>query len=167
MSIGRSIVSRVIGVALIASLFVGLVPGSASAITERKIRNRLYEKVNNTRDRHDVRTLKRNDKTQTWARDHARWLENHPLAGLVHDSDTELWKEVPGDAEYRSENLAWNSSSSMDGIVGKLHKMLMDSPGHRANILEPRVTHFGFGVIKKKVAGLTQVWVVQRFVDRR
>jgi uncharacterized protein YkwD len=43
--------------------------------------------------------------------------------------------------------------------VASLHRALMDSPGHRANILDSRVTEVGVGVV---VSGST-VWVTQVF----
>ena len=44
--------------------------------------------------------------------------------------------------------------------VRRLHKNLMNSPGHRANILHPDVTHVGIGVARTK----TGVWVTQVFL---
>ncbi len=46
---------------------------------------------------------------------------------------------------YRTagENIALNSS------VEKAHTALMNSEGHRANILNPKFTHIGIGIVSK------------------
>lgn len=43
---------------------------------------------------------------------------------------------------YAGENLAGNQT------VEKAHKALMNSPGHRSNILNPNYTHIGIGIIE-------------------
>jgi len=49
--------------------------------------------------------------------------------------------------------------------VENAHTALMDSPGHRANILDPRYTHFGVGIV---VAGdgdrllVTQLFIISK-----
>lgn len=44
--------------------------------------------------------------------------------------------------------------------VAHLHRNLMDSPGHRANILSPEATHVAIGVVKTE----SGVWVTQNFL---
>jgi hypothetical protein len=45
------------------------------------------------------------------------------------------------------------------GSVASLHKAFMNSPGHRANILDPKVTQIGVGVVGKG----TRTWVTEVF----
>lgn len=63
-----------------------------------------------------------------------------------------------------AENVATISVShgriNLDEAVNRLHANLMDSPGHRENILHPEATHAGFGVVHTRGA----VWVTQLFV---
>ena len=67
--------------------------------------------------------------------------------------------------KFTAENVAmieiergrWNFDRK---AVARLHKNLMESPGHRANILHPDVTHVGIGVARTK----TGVWVTQVFL---
>lgn len=47
------------------------------------------------------------------------------------------------------------------GTVGGLHSAFMNSPGHRANVLDPAYTHVGLGVV---VEGST-IWVAQVFMQ--
>lgn len=163
MKVGFGAARRMLALALMASLFVGLVPATASALTERQIRNRLYEKVNTARENRGIDKLGRNDKTAYWARDHSKWLANNCTPETIlscHDNGAEIESELPSDWSLWGENLAMHDAGK--GVVSKLHAALMDSPLHKANILERDFSHMGFGVIKRD----GEVWVTQRFVFR-
>ena len=153
--------------ALVASLFVALVPSPAHAATQRQIRNRLYEKINNSRDNRDLRLLKRNDRLQTEAQEHARWMANNckpsqvPMALLGGCHDVFRWGEYTSRAEWGGENIARLDTQS--GIASVTHKAFMQSQGHCANILTRQATHMGVGVVKSNGV----VYVVERFADRR
>jgi uncharacterized protein YkwD len=66
--------------------------------------------------------------------------------------------------DFTAENIATVSRSS--GRMGagfalkRLHANLMDSPGHRANILHPKATHVALGVARTR----SGVWVTQLFM---
>lgn len=67
-------------------------------------------------------------------------------------------------ADFSAENVATVSKSSgrmdPDFALKRLHRNLMDSPGHRENILHPKATHVAFGVVRTKGG----VWVTQVFL---
>ena len=68
--------------------------------------------------------------------------------------------------EYSAENVAmvqvvrgrWNIERD---AVKRLHRNLMDSPGHRANILNPDITDVAIGVVRTE----TGVWVTEVFLE--
>jgi hypothetical protein len=61
----------------------------------------------------------------------------------------------------KGENVAWRSGAGAD--VGlQLHNQFMNSPGHRANLLNPRWTRLGIGY-----CGANGHWVTERFSDGR
>ncbi|MEZ6000032.1 CAP domain-containing protein [Hyphomonas sp.] len=68
--------------------------------------------------------------------------------------------------EYSAENVAmvevvggrWNLKRR---AVERLHDNLMDSPGHRANILNPDITDVAMGVVRTE----SGVWVTQVFLE--
>lgn len=68
--------------------------------------------------------------------------------------------------QYSAENVAmvevvrgrWNLNRK---AVDRLHQNLMDSPGHRANILSEEATHVAMGVVRTE----TGVWVTQNFLN--
>jgi len=48
--------------------------------------------------------------------------------------------------------------------VGEAHAGLMNSPGHRANVLSPQATHIGIGVVLgEEIAGRRELFVTQVF----
>lgn len=67
-------------------------------------------------------------------------------------------------ADFSAENVA--TVSRTGGRIGsgfavrRLHRNLMDSPGHKANILHPKATHVAFGVVRTEEG----VWVTQLFM---
>ncbi|MDP3460507.1 MAG: CAP domain-containing protein [Hyphomonas sp.] len=67
-------------------------------------------------------------------------------------------------ADFSAENVATVSRSTgrmdPDFALRRLHENLMDSPGHRANILHPKATHVAFGVVRTRGG----VWVTQVFL---
>nr|WP_321488050.1 CAP domain-containing protein [uncultured Hyphomonas sp.] len=68
--------------------------------------------------------------------------------------------------KYSAENVAmveviggrWNLKRN---AVKRLHGNLMDSPGHRANILNPDITDVAMGVVRTE----SGVWVTQVFIE--
>lgn len=67
-------------------------------------------------------------------------------------------------ADFSAENVA--TLSRTGGTLGakfalkRLHENLMESPGHRKNILHPKATHAAFGVVRTR----NGVWVTQLFL---
>ncbi|NDW45491.1 CAP domain-containing protein [Ruegeria sp. PrR005] len=65
-----------------------------------------------------------------------------------------------------AENIAWQSERGAPGLaddVIDLHTGLMNSPGHRANILNPDVTVIGIGIEQGDYRGWDAVMVTQNF----
>ncbi|WP_174234458.1 CAP domain-containing protein [Sulfitobacter sp. SK012] len=65
-----------------------------------------------------------------------------------------------------AENIAWQSERGAPGLsddVVDLHNSLMNSPGHRANILNPDVTVIGIGIETGTQMGFNAVMVTQNF----
>ncbi len=83
--------------------------------------------------------------------------------GRVHD-DRIAALDRTALADFSAENVATVSKGSgrmePDFALKRLHRNLMDSPGHRANILHPKATHVAFGVVRTRGG----VWVTQVFL---
>jgi len=69
-----------------------------------------------------------------------------------------MMKDYGVEYSMAGENLAGNSS------LPGAHEALMNSPGHRANILKPEFTHVGIGVVKGGPYGMM---ITQMFIKSR
>lgn len=156
MALERRTVRRVATVALLVCLSVtGMNPPAAEAATVSEIRDGLEAKINRARASRGLRKLRVNVTTQKYAQGHATHMGD--LNAMFHDAA--LWHEVPAGAEWLAENVGYVSAGSR--VVRRMHRAYMNSDGHRANILKPRATHMGIGVVKRD----GKVWTVERFVD--
>lgn len=57
-------------------------------------------------------------------------------------------EQIPGGWSAAGENVAWIDDGGRlteSEVAARIHQGWMDSPGHRANILNPRFTHLGVG----------------------
>lgn len=146
----RSIVTLwVLG--LTAALLVGLVPSTADAVTasESDAEQRFVELVNGERAERGLRKVKVSSELTRVARDHTADmvrtddLHHNPDLG----DDVTNWRRL-------AENVGYSSVS-----VASLHRAFMNSAGHRANILDDRVTQVGVGVrIHDDIIWVTKVF---------
>ena len=156
----RPLVARCAVLTLVLVLCGSLLGAApAAAIDQRsnaQIRDRIEYLINRQRTRHGLRKLRVNEKTQYYARGHAKAMAAR--GSLFHDPL--LAYEIPLGCWAWAENVALTSA---DNAARSAMRQFMHSSGHRANILSARMTHMGIGVAR---AG-GRVYVVQRFVDRR
>jgi len=121
----------------------------------------LRTRINEARTRAGLRPLEAMPSLDAVAEAHARdMVARRYIAHNAPDGST------PGDRLTRGgvrsglalENVARGYGSR------EIHDGLMGSPGHRANILNPRVTHVGIGVVREEGLGAGLV-VTQNFVE--
>ena len=156
----RAVLVRHIVLVLVLVLSASLLTAApASAIDRRSakdIRDRMEYLINRQRVRHGLRKLRVNDKTQYYARRHAKSMAARRT--LYHDPN--LGREIPKRCYAWAENVA---ATRADNAARNAMSMFMQSSSHRSNILSARMTHMGIGIAK----GGGRVWVVQRFIDRK
>ena len=106
------------------------------------------------------------------AEDHSRWMINvdkFSHTGAGGSSHTERMRDANFDlsGNWRSaENIAWQSVRGQPGLsddVEDLHQSLMNSPGHRANILNPSLEFIGIGIETGDYKGWNGIFVTQKF----
>ncbi|MEL6889240.1 MAG: CAP domain-containing protein [Pseudomonadota bacterium] len=104
--------------------------------------------------------------------DHSTWIDD-----TLNFSHTGIGGSNPGDrmrdAGFQfsgswtwGENIAYQSERGAAGIsddVVDLHSSLMNSPGHRANILNPNFELIGIGIEEGDGRGFDAVYVTQNF----
>jgi uncharacterized protein YkwD len=107
----------------------------------------------------------------------------HGLAPVARhrgaDEVAQRWSDHVADVEelYHNPDRMQQLRERVDGLVGEgenvgmrqpdlptMHQGFMDSPPHRANILNPRWTHVGVGVALDEVGFL---WMTHNFVEVR
>ena len=150
---------RTILIALAAALCVTLLPATpaeaADARTAGEIRNRVEYLINRDRARHGLRRLRVSSRMQFYATDHAARMSS---AGTIFHDVSGLTYEVLRSATAWGENVGMTASTD---AARAAHRMFMNSPGHRANVLHRRWTHMGIGIVKRN--GTT--YIVERFAD--
>jgi uncharacterized protein YkwD len=127
----------------------------------REAERRLVHLINEERRKRSLPPLDENPKLAALARAHSRDMVESGFVG--HRSPrtgtlTDRLRSAGMLAEVSLENIARN-----DTLSGA-HLGLMASPGHRRNILDPRVREVGVGVVFSGNEGTRQVYVTQNFV---
>lgn len=73
--------------------------------------------------------------------------------------------QIPGGWSSASENVVYGAVSSGQYSPAAIHDTLMNSAGHRANILDKDATHVGVGVAFVTRDGYSYVYVTENFAD--
>lgn len=106
------------------------------------------------------------------AEDHSRWMINvdrFSHTGAGGSSHSERMRDANFDlaGSWRTaENIAWQSVRGQPGLaddVVDLHESLMNSSGHRANILNPSLEVIGIGIERGDYRGWDGLFVTQKF----
>ncbi len=147
------IVAVVLGTTLMAS---STQPAEAATRTVRAERL-LLEKVNTARKQHDLRPLRMKVQVRGVAREWSGRMANRN--DLAHNP--RYATQIDGGWRRAGENVGYigRNGASVRQLAGGIHRLLMHSPGHRANILG-RYNRMGVGV-RFDTAG--RLWVTQNF----
>ncbi len=142
-------------------LFAATCPAAAPDL--RKIERRVFDLVNQERRRAGVPPLQWDDALAAEARRHsynmmARWFFSHedPIRGALNK-------------RLKSANLPWGRCAenifSEQGYADPAEMAVqgwLKSPGHRANMLDPRLTHTGIGAAQRSDA---TIYITQDFIS--
>lgn len=113
--------------------------------------------LNEERHRAGLDLLERDPSLSRLATDHCRDMVRQSYFGHLSPSGRDLTSRLrqAGISTHRAaENLARSSTGQ------RAHAQLMESPSHRANILDPDLTHIGIGVAEREGELLvTQIFV--------
>jgi uncharacterized protein YkwD len=113
-------------------------------LDEGHARQRLLELINQDRERAKLPALAESDALARVARAHSVDMQTHGFIG--HTSKT------TGDAADRVKRAGIRTTLVLENIgrgysPEEVHRGLMDSPGHRANLLSAEATDVGIGVV--------------------
>jgi hypothetical protein len=126
--------------------------GAAVASADEGAEGCFLSKTNAEREAAGLGTLASNSQLVGISRNHS---EEMAAAGTIyHRSD--LSAGAPSNWQSLGENVG------MGGSCASLHTALMNSPGHRRNILDPGFNYVGMGVV---IAGDGTMFVTQSFMQ--
>lgn len=143
----RAAVQQLLVAGLILALVVP-VPAAEAATSTRELERDLLALVNVERAQQGIGALTERADIRTVARDHSAVMASQWRLHHNPSFSTQItgWQRL-------SENVGFGPS------VESIHRALMDSEGHRGNILDDRVSEVGIGVVVKD----SRVWVTQNF----
>lgn len=121
--------------------------------------SRMFEFVNKERIQIGLPKLIVDEKLQKLARKHAKDMFARGYFSHVTPDKVNPFERM---TDAGIDDLTAGENLALAPTVDLAHSGLMDSPGHRANILEPRFGHMGIGVIDGGVYGKM---FVQEFKD--
>jgi uncharacterized protein YkwD len=128
---------------------------------EQEAEERMLRLVNDDREDHGLPPLQIDQRVAKVARAHS--TEMHDTGVVAHVSPT------TGSAADRVKAANIGTSVVLENVaraygVGEAEEGLMNSPGHRANLLSKQVTHIGIGIVfGDEVAGRREMFVTQVF----
>ena len=106
--------------------------------------SQMFNLVNQERAKAGLESLKADMQLVDLARKKTKDMIDHNYFGHTsptYGSPFDMMRKAGVSYFYAGENLAANST------VAGAHTALMNSPGHRANILNPNYTHVGIGIL--------------------
>lgn len=140
--------------------------------TASTIEREMLTLINEERTSRGLQPLQLETQLNDSSEDHSAWMLNTDTfshTGSGGSTATQRMQAAGFDLEgsWRTgENIAWQSERGSEGIsddVAQLHQNLMNSPGHRANILNPDFEYIGIGVETGDMQGFDAVMVTQNF----
>jgi uncharacterized protein YkwD len=152
-----SALTRVIAaIGLVAIVTIVWAP-PAEAATASELESCFLSQINSARAGAGAGTLTRDGTLSSYGRSHSTRMADS--GGLYHSSSGTLESYLPGDWLAWGENVGMTSDSSG---CGPLFQAFMDSPGHRANLLNASFDIVGIGVI---IDDAGYMWTTHVFVD--
>ena len=136
------------------------IPSSSTPAGISSLEQQAVNLLNVDRQAQGLAPLRLNVQVASVARKHARDMISRNFFAHVNPdglSPFDRMRQAGISFGYAGENLAINTN------VAAAEKAFMNSPGHRANILNPKYTEVGIGV---QIDSRGSVYVVQNFIGR-
>ncbi|SDX16314.1 Cysteine-rich secretory protein family protein [Ruegeria halocynthiae] len=140
--------------------------------TASTVEREMLALINQERTSRGLDPLQLETRLNDSSEDHSTWMlgtDRFSHTGQGGSSATQRMQAAGFDlsGSWRTgENIAWQSERGAPGVsddVAQLHQNLMNSPGHRANILNPDFKYIGIGVEAGDMQGFDAVMVTQNF----
>lgn len=127
--------------------------------------------INEERTLRGLNPLAINADLNASSEDHSQWMLDNDVFSHTGSGGSSATQRIEAnyalEGSWRTaENIGWQSTRGAPGIaddVRDIHEGLMDSPGHRANILNPDLEDIGIGVEVGDFDGFEAVMITQNF----
>lgn len=138
------------------------------------LEQQMLELINEERTSQDLNPVALELRLNESSEDHSQWMldqDQFSHTGVDGSSAGDRMRDADFDFEGAwswGENIAYQSERGAPGLsddVVDLHNSLMDSPGHRANILNPDYEVIGLGIEVGDFDGFEAVMVTQNFAS--
>lgn len=122
--------------------------------------------VNQTRTKAGVKALTFDGELLDSSDAHSAWMDQTDIfshTGVNGSSAGQRMTTAGYGWQGWGENIAYASGSFTEATVQKLHEMLVNSPGHYANIVNGKFEEIGIGLKEGTINGYKVVFVTQNF----
>lgn len=139
-----------------------------------ELEQQMLELINEERTSRDLNPVELELRLNDSSEDHSQWMLNEDQfshTGVDGSSAGDRMRTADFDFDGNwtwGENIAYQSERGAPGLeddVEDLHTALMNSPGHRANILNPDYEVVGLGIETGDFNGFDAVMVTQNFAS--
>jgi uncharacterized protein YkwD len=127
-----------------------------------RVGTQLLDLLDRSRAEVGLAPLVRDARLDAVARAHSDDMHAHDFVGHVSPSTGSAGDRVQA-AGLRSGLILENIGRGYS--AAEIHRGLLDSPGHRANLVNPSATHVGIGVVAEPGDGRTAFLVTQVFLE--
>jgi uncharacterized protein YkwD len=126
-------------------LFGSAVPQIRASSAAAQLEREMFERINLDRSRNGLATLQYDERLADIARAHAFDMKTHLF--FAHESPN------TGSLEDRLDRAGYLAREARENLaaapsVQTAQDNLLESPGHRVNLLAPHVTHVGVGIVQ-------------------
>ncbi len=153
------VVRVVLALAVLISSIGLAAPASAATLSVSQYEAQIASLVNSARADAGLSALTVNVSIRTVAR---TW-SGHMASSGSFEHNPNYASQMPSGWTHAAENIAYGATSAGQYPAATIHTNLMNSSGHRANILSPHATHMGVGVAFVSRGGLNYVYVTEDF----
>jgi uncharacterized protein YkwD len=122
---------------------------------------KIAQEINDLRKKEGLKPLKVDVRLRETARAHSGLLAKHKELKDQFAEEASLKDRVESAGMKKIFSGAENSGQNVD--LSKVNQMFLDSPTHRANLMNPKFNALGVGIVKDSETN----WVTEVFIETR
>lgn len=145
-------------------------PSDSTGQTPTQLETAFLKLINEDRAEAGAKALTIDSELVFSARAHSAWMDKTNTfshTGENGSSPSDRIEDAGYGAVRTAENIAYIGGSRANVLdlpdVVQLHTNLMNSPGHKANLMNPNLTEIGIGLKQGEIKGMSAIFVTQNF----